>query len=490
MCCSDAGRPILGQEQSSSSDARNGKPLDRIIWTRRHRLLSGVRATWVAMAVCMLPLPTRVAADEALTGFDNQTNGFVADQSEFEKLLDTFNEEEHIDDGLGPVYNSTSCGSCHGNPVVGGTSQISVLRAGHFDQVNRRFVDPPGGSLIFQRAIDAKIQAVVPPRNEIRSLRMTTGVLGNGYLECIADSEIRRVQVSQPPGMQGAIVLIPAVVGPDGAGGFTFVDRVGRFGWKCQDASLMNFSAGAYLNEMGITSPLQPTENTSNGRPVAAFDRVADPEEAASAEHPFGEDVERFASFMRSTKAPPRDGTPDDSAAVARGQALFRQVKCSVCHVEDWTTVPAGTKLGDFVVPTALGTKTLHPYSDLMLHDVGTGDGIVQTQHATRPAVGSQKSTKSPGVDDGDNVYRTADELAEPAPLGTFQTRFVDTAHMIRTAPLWGLRTRPQLMHDGLSLTIEEAIERHANQAHASTRAFRRLSRAERDDLLAFLRTL
>jgi hypothetical protein len=88
---------------------------------------------------------------------------------------------------------------------------------------------------------------------------------------------------------------------------------------KAQEASLLSFSAGAYLNEMGITSPLQSRENTSNGRDVSQFDLVADPEDEAKRkpnikpkkhedfEHPFGEDVEAFARFMRSTKVPRRD---------------------------------------------------------------------------------------------------------------------------------------------------------------------------------------
>jgi CxxC motif-containing protein (DUF1111 family) len=461
-----------------------------------HRLQPGTCLTPVVVIVLVLNSLTSARSEDAPTGFDNQTNGFES-QSDFEGFRKVFEEVEDNGDGLGPVYNSTSCVSCHQNPVTGGTSQMSVLRAGHHDPIKNEFIEPPGGSLIFQRAIDAAIQAHVPPGNEIRTLRMPTNVLGNGYLECIADSEIRRVQQSQPHGSQGAIVLVPVVVGSDGQGGFNFVDRVGRFGWKCQDASLLNFSAGAYINEMGVTSPLHPKENTSNGRDVAPFDKVADPEDKTedpkqSKKFPFGTDVESFTRFMRSTKAPPRDLRVSDPETLKRGETLFTRVGCAVCHVADWTIVAKGTKIGDFTVPEALGNMTIHPYSDLMLHDVSTGDGIVQTQHAQRPARGSEKSLKHADIEPGENVYRVLDEAyaVDADHLRVLQTSLVDTANMIRTAPLWGLRTRPQLMHDGLSLTVSDAIRRHGNQAYPAKHAYNKLTQKKRDDLLMFLNSL
>jgi len=446
------------------------------------------------------PAPT---ASPAPAGFDNQTNGFEP-QAAFDDDLKNFESVESVKDGLGPVYNSTSCVSCHQNPVTGGPSQVAVLRAGHYDRLKRQFVEPPGGSLIFQRAIDASIQAGVSPGNEIRTLRMATNVLGNGFIECIADDDIRKVQLAQPKGMRGAIVLVPVAVAPAAGGGFTFGERVGRFGWKCQDASLLNFSAGAYINEMGITSPLQPKENSSVGRDVTPFDTVADPEDQAAADHPFGKDVEAFTRFMRSTKAPPTDPKPLDPAAVERGKALFmnnERTGCAICHVPDWTTMAAGTTVADFSVPDALGNKVIRPFTDLMLHDVNTGDGIVQTQHAQRPPRGCE-NTKYAKIEEGPNVHRALNDMfqyhEDDAAKGdnrskrrVFKSSLVSTAHMIRTAPLWGLRTRPQLMHDGLSLTVDEAIRRHGNQAHESKHNYvYDLTEAERNDLLIFLGSL
>src|SRR5262249_49755803 len=147
------------------------------------------------------------------------------------------------------------------------------------------------------------------------------------------------------------------------------------FGHKNQHASLISFSADAYLNEMGITSPLQPNENTSNGRSTAAFDDVADPEDASDAANPNGIDVANFALFMRATKVPPRDTALMNTQASRNGSDTFDNIGCDTCHVRTFVTLPPGTVInrGAFTVPAALGNKRIHPFSDFLLHNVGTG---------------------------------------------------------------------------------------------------------------------
>jgi len=187
---------------------------------------------------------------------------------------------------------------------------------------------------------------------------------------------------------------------------------------------------------------------------------VADPEDAATADHPFGEDVEAFTSFMRSTKAPSRDTELIPNDSTDPGSALFDSLSCSVCHVRSITTAPVGSVIngGTFIVPDALGNKIIHPFGDFLLHDIGTGDGIVETNG----------------------------EL---------------TRNMIRTAPLWGVRTHDRLMHDGgsssapsnsgaQSFTFNEAILRHAGQATASRNAFQALSPLQKAQLIRFLKSL
>ncbi len=160
-------------------------------------------------------------------------------------------------------------------------------------------------------------------------------------------------------------------------------------------------------------------------------------------------DVRAFANFMRSTKAPPRGPI---NAQVRAGDALFNQAGCSGCHTPTIRTAAPGTRIngGALRVKDAVGNKIIHPYSDYLLHDIGTGDGI--------PVL--------PGAD------------------------FAATATQIRTAPLWALRTRNRLMHDGLSFTKQEAITRHAGQATAAKSAYDALSQPQKDQLLAFLDSL
>src|SRR5262249_33527269 len=228
-----------------------------------------------------------VAATEAPTGFDNLTNGFAA-QPDFDNAKGEFDSVEEIANGLGPVYNAQSCRECHQNPISGAASQITELRAGHFDGFN--FIDHPGGSLINDRAINASIQERIQAGNEVNTFRIATNTLGDGFVESIDSNTIAAIAAGQPSSMRGTLIQVPVLEEP---GHF----RAGRVGWKNQQASLLSFAADAYLNEMGITSPLQPTENTSNGNSVAAFDTVPDPEDAN------GDDVALFAQFMRSTKA-------------------------------------------------------------------------------------------------------------------------------------------------------------------------------------------
>ena len=389
---------------------------------------------------------------EAPAGFDNLTNGYLPQGPKFDSIdgesiengslqLGTFNvnrfvfeEVEGIADGLGPTYNAQSCGECHQNVVTGGASQVAEHRTGHIkDGV---FYESVGGSLVHSRATNPDIVERVNYTDEVRTFRISTNTLGDGFVECISNSTLLAIQALQPAPLRGSAVAVKVLEAP--------VDstRLGRFGWKNQHASLKSFAADAYLNEMGITSPLFPEENTSSGRSVATYDPVADPEDD-------GADVDAFADFMRATKAPSRGPI---TASVRAGEGIFNQIGCGICHVSTIVTAPPGTKINgaQFVVPAALGNKIIHPYSDFLLHDVGTGDGIP--------------------------ILPTA--------------AFASTANQIRTAPLWALRTRNRLMHDGLTFTPQEAILRHAGQAATVTARYNALTQAQRNQLVDFLNSL
>ena len=392
----------------------------------------------------------RSDATEAPTGFDNLTNGFIEQGPPYETLnADNvvarrsfndnrfiFEEFETIQDGLGPTYNAQSCRECHQNVVTGGASQVAELRSGRLE--NGQFFESLGGTLIQSRATHPDLVERVIPEDAIRTFRISTNTLGNGFVEAIANSTLLAIRDKQPAEMRGSAVIVP-VLEANGT------SRIGRFGWKSQHASLESFSADAYLNEMGITSPLFPEENTSSGHYVgfgSGYDPVADPEDD-------GEDVVAFADFMRATKAPPRGPISDD---VLAGEALFNKIGCAVCHTSSITTAKPGTKINGstFTVPAALGNKIIHPYSDFLLHDIKTGDGI--------PVL----------------------------PLPEYNS----TANQIRTAPLWALRTRNRLMHDGLSFTKQDAIQRHGGQATGVTNNYNTLSAGEKAQLVVFLDSL
>ena len=387
----------------------------------------------------------------APTGFDNRTNGFDPQGPEFDTIdednvepLRSFNdnrfvfeEVESAVDGLGPTFNAQSCRECHQNVVTGGASQVAEHRTGRLD-ASGGFFESLGGSLIHSRATHQNIVERVAFEDDVRTFRISTNTLGAGFIECVANETLLAIRDAQPEALRGTAIMVPVLEAAS-------APRLGRFGWKNQHASLESFAADAYLNEMGITTPLFPDENTSAGKFVgygSGYDRVPDPEDD-------GVDVVAFANFMRSTKAPSRGRVTGE---VVAGEGLFNQVGCNSCHVATLRTARPGTRInGDaFTVPAALGNKLFHPYSDFLLHDIGTGDGI--------PLL--------------------------PGP------EYAGTARQIRTAPLWALRTRNRLMHDGLSFSKQEAIARHVGQAAQVRDRYDALADEQRRLVLLFLDSL
>jgi len=360
------------------------------------------------------------------------------EECDFDAAAEEFSGPESIADGLGPVFNAAGCGDCHLAPVLGGGSQIVEKRAGFFD--GQTFFDPPGGSLIQDRATDTRaLELVMPSHTNVMAFRASISVLGDGFVEAIADDTLREVQRQQPIESRGRLITVPILEAPSRS-------AFGRFGWKNQHASLVSFSADAYKNEMGITSPLEPVEPTSNGRPIEEYDEVPGEPQVTDDE---GIDVELFALFMRSTLAPPRNVELASTDDARDGSRIFNEIGCAVCHTRRMVTAPPGTILngGAYKVSNALGNKIIHPFGDFLMHDIGTGDGIVQN--------------------------------GGPA-----------TRNMVRTAPLWGLRARSRFMHDGMSFDLASAILRHQNQARPARDGFRLLTARGREKLLAFLQSL
>jgi CxxC motif-containing protein (DUF1111 family) len=366
---------------------------------------------------------------------------FALDQAQFERRHDPST-------GLGPVFNGTSCGECHQNGVTGAASQFTEVRAGHKD-ANGNFVNPTvvinggadtisGRSIINDRSICPQAQEHVPDSEDIRSLRAVLNTLGDGFVEAVDDRTFIAMAANQPAQSDGLIhgeaIPVPILEAPGKMG-------VGKFGWKDQDPTILSFSGDAYLNEMGVTNRLKPKDVTSVCK--VSSDPEDTPDSLGLA------DVDHFAQFIRGTQVPPRDtvlaATPD---AIA-GQYLFKATGCNICHVDTLTTDHPGAVIngGVYTVPVALGNKIIHPYGDFLLHDVGTGDGIVQ--------------------------------VGPP-----------DTANKLRTVPLWGLHIKARFMHDNASLTLPDAIARHAGEARGVTSRFNALTPQQQEQLITFLRSL
>jgi CxxC motif-containing protein (DUF1111 family) len=443
----------------------------------RSRRLMWIAPLLLIVAACPpkppTPPPPGNTGPEALVGFDNQSNGAVA-ESTHAADLETFDETEDIADGLGPLYNAQSCRECHQNTVSGGASQVTELRVGH-NGPDGKFVNPdiPIGrgttviqarTLVNDRAIcpnaqfpDSEIQERATDSEKIRTFRISLNVLGDGFVEAVDDTTLQGIAREQCRSTHGKIcgqaLFVPIIEAPG-------TTRVGRFGWKDQQASLLSFSADAYLNEMGITSRLQPDEVT------AICNTVHEPNDTGG---PGLADIDRFARFMRATKAPARDTIQAKTAMAVLGSTLFDSIGCATCHVRTLLTAPAGTVIngGLDTVPAALGAKTFHPFGDFLLHNVGTGDGIVMTmqEHYGKRAL--------------QILWRN---YSRP--------EFDNTANKMRTAPLWGVRLRPRLMHDAASLTLRDAIVRHRGEASGVTDRFLRLSGSDQSAIVEFLKSL
>jgi len=286
------------------------------------------------------PIQSPPPSPEAATGFDNQSNGF-SDPSRRTADQNFFEEVEHIaPDGLGPLYNAQSCRECHQTPVTGAASQVSELGVGHLD-AHGFFQNPEiainhgteiirDRTLVNDRAICPEIQQRVPETETIRTNRMVTSTLGDGYVEAIPDETLLKIRREQCRASHGKIcgqavkVPVPESEGPD---------RIGRFGWKDQHASLLAFAADAYLNEMGITNALQKTEVTTTCNPPVTTtipnndpNKITEPNSLPNPADDNLEDIDHFASFMRSLKAPARDETVAATPDAQHGAELFTKL--------------------------------------------------------------------------------------------------------------------------------------------------------------------
>lgn len=357
-----------------------------------------------------------------------------AELARFDAGLDEFSAAEEPDEGLGPIFNEASCLTCHGVGGPGGGSTRVETRFGNtlngvFDPMTSK-----GGSLIQDHSIGAANPPScwwigfdsVPANANTLAQRRTTPLFGLGLVDATPDTTFTTLASSEAarnPATAGRVNLVLNIS--------TGHNAVGRFGWKSQVPTLFQFSGDAYLNEMGITNPQFPVEQCPNGdcSKMAACNPLPTLNDD-------GAGVAAFNDFMRMLAPPPRGPI---TAQVTAGEGVFNTIGCADCHTATLTS--GATDIA------ALSNKTYHPYSDFLLHDMGTsGDGI--------GAMGRATTTE------------------------------------MRTAPLWGLRGIETFLHAGNAVSISEAIERHRGQAAAASSRFSNLNSTQRAQILAFLNSL
>jgi CxxC motif-containing protein (DUF1111 family) len=350
---------------------------------------------------------------------------------EFRLGLDDFLEVEAAEEGLGPAFNGTSCAVCHNIPTIGGAGTMAELRAGRrtatgdFETLNAS-----DDTLFHMFSVPGHgCQPVLPPDANVFARRVPIPLFGAGLVEAIPDETLLALEDPLDRNGDGVSGRAAQIVDVE-----TGARRVGRFGWKAQHATLITFGADAYRNEMGITNDLFPHESAFGIPPeqLRLCDPFPDPEDIREP-RTRRRGIDNFASFMRFL-APA--GRGDVNEQVNAGERIFSAIGCATCHVPRLETGPSANPV--------FHRKTVALFSDLLLHDVGTGDGIRQG-------------------------------AAEPSE--------------IRTPALWGLRLRRPLLHDG-NATLEDAIGRHAREAELARRGFDRLNDVDRAALMAFLGSL
>lgn len=408
------------------------------------RLWQLLRAATAACLVALIAAPAQ--ADDVHPG-DPLPGLGAADVALFFQGRDNFNKEQAIEDGLGPAFNGTSCAICHSIPAIGGGGFMTETRAATRND-DGSTAELPGGSMFRHFSIpDHECSARIDPAANVIALRIALPIFGDGLVEAIPDATILALAKAEH-GDRGAVAqlsssgLLPIISAGGVAGRANIVldpasnhEHVGRFGWKAQQATLLAFAGLAYRDENGITNDLFPGElktgldpaTFADCAPVGPVEDVVDPGTGIRA-------IDDFANFMRTLAPPPRGPV---GVQEQRGEGVFRAAGCASCHVPTLLTGPNDNP--------ALDRRPVPLFSDLLLHDVGTGDGIPQ---------------------DGAG------------------------ANEIKTPPLWGLRFRHALLHDGRAGSLADAIAAHHRQAELAQQRVAALAPDARAALLAFLGSL
>ena len=374
--------------------------------------------------------------------------------------------------GLGPIYNNSSCANCHHNdgfglPTFGGVGSSLLMRISipgedehggpaaapgfggqlqnvglygvqpevHVDltYTEQAFSFPDGDEAFLRHPTYTLTNPYIPlPANYMTSPRLGPPVFGLGLLENIPESTIKSFADPTDANGDGIRGRTNYVYNP-----YTRQREIGRFGKKANTSDLLVQVATAFQQDMGLTSYVQPLKSVHG---QSQFSFVPDGESIDLADSV----LNAVTFYIRTLSVPARRNTNNET--VKRGEVIFKQLNCSGCHIPTMYT-------GINVNLPALSSQRIHPYTDMLIHDMGAG-------------------------------------LADNRP--DYQASGTDW----RTPPLWGLgmfeknNGTPYYLHDGRARTITEAILWHGGESQQSRDKFTQLSKSDRKALLAFLQSL
>ena len=402
---------------------------------------------------------------------------FVIGNSFFNKNWVTSPASTTARDGLGPLFHARSCSGCHAldgraappakgelmtgllfrlslpgkgkhggaipDPIYGGQLGVRAVPGAEpegdvlieYEELPGEFADGTGYSLRKPRYTFKPSGSYGSPSPDLQlGPRIAPPVFGLGLLEAIPEAAILALADESDEDMDGISGRPNYVWNPE-----TKRRELGRFGWKANQPSLRQQTAGAFLGDMGITSSIHLAgEYTEAQKPkLGSLPGGGEPEIDDKL-------LARVVAYQRTLAPPARRDWQDEQ--VLRGKEMFHRAKCSACHVPKLET-------GDFEAIPALANQTIRPFTDLLLHDMGEG-------------------------------------LADGRP------DFEASGSEWRTPPLWGIGLTKTVnghtffLHDGRARNLQEAILWHGGEAEESKEVFRTASKEEREALLAFLDSL
>jgi CxxC motif-containing protein (DUF1111 family) len=414
-------------------------------------VLTGLLLAVASSAGCDILTPSAPEDEEVL---DGTIEGMTASQVRQHAAGDEeFGRRFSVADGLGPIFVATSCEQCHAGDGKGHPA-FNLLRFGRMGPAGFDPMTAFGGPQLQHRSIPGYPAEVVPAGVTGMSGFTPPAVTGLGFLDAVEDATLialadpadadgdgvsGRLQLHEPTELIETVLALEARGAPDPGARGTLVDgmHIGRFGKKALTVNLLHQTVGAYHEDMGITSDLLPEDLFTPQAGTGASDDAPDPEVSSAT-------VANVVFYLKTLRAPSRREA--DHPEVLAGEQLFEDVGCAKCHVP--TLVTGASEIA------VLDRVELHPYTDLLLHDMGAG------------------------LDDG---YTEGRALTSEW----------------RTPPLWGIGIQESFqggqafyMHDGRARTLPEAIELHGGEGAASKDAFLALSPEDQDRLLRFVRSL